>query len=142
MASLSPEVLKKELRGEIEMRYPLSPNEIIELADLYGTTEEIVVHAINDFEVEKEKEQDEDLTGYVKNVLHNMDLSADKPMPTFDEFYKKFEEMYGGEDENITKYDLNKKFEQLTSDPKQMKLFEIRSVVRKMISEFKKKLTI
>ena len=40
------------------MRYPLSHDEIIEIADLYGTTEEIVVHPINDYEIEKEKEQE------------------------------------------------------------------------------------
>lgn len=135
MAVLSPEVLKAELRKEIEMRYPLSHDEIIEIADLYGTTEEIVVHAINDYEIEKEKEQDEDLTDYVKNVLHNMDLSIDEPTPTFEEFYKAFEKMYGVEDEYITKANLKNKFEELTTDPKQLKLFEIRSIVRKMISE-------
>jgi hypothetical protein len=135
MAILAPNVLKYELRREIKMRYPLETDEIIELADLYGTNKEMVVHAIDDYEKEKAKEKDEYLTGYVKDVLHNMDLSVEKPSPTFEEFYKAFEDMYGISDDEFTKNDIQKKFLELTTDKKQLKLFEIRSVVRKLISE-------
>ncbi len=135
MAILSPNVLKSELKREIEMRYPLETYEVLELADLYGATEEAIINAVQEFEQEKSKEKDEDLAGYIKDVLHNMDLSVENPSPTFDEFYKKFEEMYGGYDDEFTKDDIQKKFDEITSDKKQLKLFEIRSVVRKMIYE-------
>lgn len=135
MASLSPNALNSELRGEIEMRYPLDANEIIELADLYGTTEEFVFNFVQEFEKEREEQKSQDLTEYVKDVLHNMNLSIDKPSPTFDEFYIAFEKMYGAEDEHFSKDEVEKKFLELTTDKMQMKLFEIRSVIRSIIKE-------
>lgn len=131
--------IQKELEREIEMRYPLETNEIIELADLYGTDEESVVWVINKYEEKKHKEKEEDLTQFVKETLHNMNLSVDKPFPSFEEFYKKYEELFGGEDDYLIKNDLKKKFEELISNPKQLKLFEIRSVIRKFLFEVKNK---
>lgn len=135
MAILAPNVLKDELRREIEMRYPLETDEIQELAYLYGATEEMVLRAIDDYEKDKAKEKDEYLTYDVKNVFFNMDLPLEKPLPTAEEFYKEFKKEYGDHEGEYTEQEIKKKFLELTTNKNQLKLFEIRMKVRKVIQE-------
>ena len=122
---------KHDIRQAVEMEYPLSTDEIINIANAHGVEPEYVANVANEYSSEKAKEKDESLTGYVNDVLHEFNLAVDKRLPTFEEFYKKFNKFHY--DENFSPEEVKKKFEQLTQDPNQLRLFEVRKRIRKVI---------
>jgi hypothetical protein len=128
------EFIRKEIYDEIDMRYPINLTDIDEIADQYGVDAEDVKNILQSYKIDKAKEKNERLTNHIKDVLHDMNLSVDKPLPTFEDFYKKFKPLYNHDGEFDEK-EVKNKFKEMTTDPKQLKLFEIRNNVRKLMSE-------
>jgi hypothetical protein len=123
-----------QIEQEVIMRYPLTSSDIIDIANLCSVDEERVLGILQAYEQKKAKEKDESLTDYVQDVLNSdFVISVDKNLPTFDEFWKKFNSYRYDEDFSIE--EVKNKFLQLTSDPKQLSLFEIRKKINRIITE-------
>lgn len=124
---------KHDVRQAVEMGYPLATSEIFDLANEQNVDVEYVMNVIQEYEAEKSNTKDEALTEYVKDTLHELNLAVDKRLPTFEEFYAKFKRF--SYDENFSPEEVKKKFDQLTQDPNQLNLFEVRKRIRKVIME-------
>lgn len=129
------EFMKKEIWDEIDMLYPIrSAGEISDIANKFGVDDEDVLNILQSYELKKGKEKEEELNSDVEYFLHNnFDLSVDKRLPTFEEFFKKFNKAYS--EEEYKPSDVKIAFDKLTKDPNQLSLFEFRKRVNKMLKE-------
>ena len=134
------EFKRQEIWDEIDMIYPIrSSSEIGDIANRIGADEEDVMNVLQSYESKKAEEKDSSLKEYVKDVLSDyFPSSVDKRLPTFEEFYNKFKSF--SYDEKFSPEEVKMKFEELTKDPNQLSLFEVRKKIRNIIfEEFSKK---
>lgn len=135
----APENLKypeTEIWERVDLIYPLTQDEISDLEQFYDL--EKIMNVIQMYEAEKAKKKSKELYYDIKYTLeNNFDFYFNKPsdveLPDFKTFYDAFlkEEFYN----EYTKSEVEKKFIEMTTDPNQMKLFEIRKVIRNIIKE-------
>ena len=129
---LGQEFIRKGIWDAIDMIYPVRGAEDVQkIASECHVDEEQVLDVLQDYESQKSKTRNEDLTYDVEYVLNSFDLSVDKRLPSFDEFYSRFEKE--GSDADFSREEVKAKFEELTKDKNQLKLFEVRAKIRKVI---------
>jgi hypothetical protein len=135
----APENLKypeTEIWEKVDLIYPLTQDEISDLEQFYDL--ETIMNVISLYEQERAKKKEEELFYDIKYTLENgfgfyFNKPSEVEIPDFKIFYEEFLE--DNPDSGYNKEEVEEKFKKMTTDPRQLKLFEIRNVVRKIIKE-------
>ena len=133
--------MNKEITDALLKWYPdVDESTINDIASEYSVDFQDVLEIYQAIKIEKDKEHFEELKTDVKNCLKEYfnqfsSTSVNNKLPLFSDFYQKFSRLYS--EENYKEEDVKKAFIELTEDPNQTSLFEIRKKIRNIIMEFK-----
>ena len=131
--------VREEIKNALMNWYPDVDNDVInDIANEYSVDFEDVLNIYESLKIEKDKERFEELKNDVKDCLKDnfnqfSSTSVNTKAPLFPVFYEKFKKLYF--DSNYKEDDVKRAFIELTQDPDQLNLFEIRKMIRKVIIE-------
>ena len=126
----------KEVYDEIDMRmrptdFELPFHEINDIAEMYDVDFEDVLNIMVSYVSERDGKKVKALKNDVSYVL---DAEFKNTTPSFLEFYSKFSEQKF--DNEYEKDQVEQVFKELTIDPDQLKLFEVRKMIKNILKEY------
>lgn len=115
-----------QIYSEIEMRIRADEDfmpygDIMDIANTYGVDEEYVAQMVASYIADRQSKGEEELKDAIKEIIKD---DFDGEIPTFAEFYNKYEELNYADDMivDFSKDDIKKMFISLTTNPNQLSL--------------------